>query len=51
VTQIADRVFGPALGLLLLVSFLACLQLLDGQALLSGLAETRGSRVFGGRAW
>ena len=46
---IPGRVFGAALGLLLLVSFSACLQLLDGLALLLGLAETRGSRVLGGQ--
>jgi hypothetical protein len=46
---VAGCVFGAALGLLLLVSFSACLQLLDGLALLLGLAETRGSRVLGGQ--
>ena len=45
--KIADRVLGPALGLPVLVGCLACFQLLDGQALLSGLADTRSSRVFG----
>ena len=45
--KIADRVFGPALGLLVLVSLVACAQLLDGHALLSGLADTRRSRIFG----
>jgi hypothetical protein len=33
----------------MLVSFSACLQLLDGLAFLFGLAETRGSRVLGGQ--
>ena len=45
---VPGRVFGAALGLLVLIGFLACFQLLEGQALLSGLAEMGGSRTFGG---
>ena len=45
---VPDRVFGPALSLLVLVRLLARSQLLDGLALLSGLADARGSRMFGG---
>jgi len=47
VHPVTDCLLGPALGLLVLVGSLACSQLLDGQALLSGLADTRSSRVFG----
>ena len=44
---VPGRVLGAALGLLVLVSLVACAQLLDGHALLSGLADTRRSRIFG----
>ena len=44
---VPDRVLGPALGLPVLLGLLARLQLLDGQAFVSGLANTRRSRVFG----
>ncbi len=44
--KIADRVLGPALGLPVVLGLLACPQLLDGQALLCGLADTRGGRAL-----
>jgi len=47
VNPVPDRVLGPALGLPVLLGLLARLQLLDGQAFVSGLANTRRSRVFG----
>ena len=45
---VADSVFGPARSQLVSVSLLAYAQLLQGHALLSGLAEERGSRALGG---
>jgi hypothetical protein len=47
VHPVTDCLLGPALGLLVSVGGLACPQLLNGKALLSGLADTRSSRLFG----
>jgi hypothetical protein len=46
VRPVASSIFGPALGQLVLVGFLACAQPFEGLVLLSGLAEVCGSRFL-----